>query len=148
MFAFLFLPLQHAEEDKKRKASIDALNAAESIIHDTEKNLEEFKSDLEGDGEAKVREKIKELREYISQDKETIDPEEVRKLSGAVQQESLKAFDVAYKKVSWLTFGARLFFFFFFCRKAGGRKLGESLGKLIFFFLADAHGLLSVFPTK
>lgn len=99
----------NAEADKKRKEGIEAVNAAEGIIHDTEKNLDDFKDDLEEGADKTVREKIAALREYLGTDTDQLDAEEVRKLSSAVQQESLKAFEVAYKKVSgfwcwWLVF--------------------------------------------
>lgn len=89
----------NAEADKKRKENIEAVNSAESVIHDTEKNLDEFKDDLEPEADSKVREKVQALREYLSQEQDQLSSEEIRKLSGEVQQESLKAFDVAYKKV-------------------------------------------------
>ena len=89
----------NAEADKKRKDSIEAINAAESVIHDTEKNLDDFKDDLEADADKVVREKVAALREYLATDADQLDGEQIRKLSGEVQQESLKAFEVAYKKV-------------------------------------------------
>jgi molecular chaperone DnaK len=97
----------NAEADKKRKESIEAINGAESVIHDTEKNLDDFKDDLEPEADSKVREKVKALREYLSKDQDQLDGEEIRKLSGEVQQESLKAFEVAYKKVRGAPSGAK-----------------------------------------
>ena len=37
---------QFAEEDKKKKEAIEAINQGESIIHDTESKMEEFKDQL------------------------------------------------------------------------------------------------------
>ena len=37
---------QYAEEDKKRKETVEAVNHAESIIHDVETKMEEFKDQL------------------------------------------------------------------------------------------------------
>lgn len=37
---------QYAEEDKKRKEVVEAINQGESIIHDTESKMEEFKDQL------------------------------------------------------------------------------------------------------
>eukprot|EP00730_Choanoeca_flexa_P001029 TRINITY_DN10451_c0_g1_i1.p1 TRINITY_DN10451_c0_g1~~TRINITY_DN10451_c0_g1_i1.p1 ORF type:complete len:669 (+),score=260.16 TRINITY_DN10451_c0_g1_i1:94-2100(+) len=86
----------HAEADAKRKEGIEAINAAESIIHDTEKNLTDFADDIEAEDKAKVDEQIEALRKALAADEP--DADEVRRLSGEVQQTSLKAFEVAYKK--------------------------------------------------
>ncbi|EGD79865.1 chaperone DnaK [Salpingoeca rosetta] len=90
----------HAEEDKLRKERIEAVNNAESIIHDTEKNLDEFKDDIEADAADSVRGKITELRDMLSNaaSNTELTAEEIRTKAGEVQQESLKAFEVAYKK--------------------------------------------------
>lgn len=40
---------KYAEEDKKRKESIEAINHAESIVHDIETKMEEFKDQLPAD---------------------------------------------------------------------------------------------------
>ena len=40
---------KYAEEDKKRKDSIEAINHAESIVHDIETKMEEFKDQLPAD---------------------------------------------------------------------------------------------------
>ncbi len=42
----LFQLLQFEEEDNKRKDAIEQRNQAESVIHDTEKNVSEFKDQL------------------------------------------------------------------------------------------------------
>jgi molecular chaperone DnaK len=85
----------NAEEDRQRREKIEVLNNAESIIHDTEKNLTEFKGDIEADAETSVRQQIQELRDMMA-DSEAV-PEAIREKAGEVQQASLKAFEVAYK---------------------------------------------------
>ena len=37
---------QYAEEDKKKREMIEAVNQGESIIHDTESKIDEFKDQL------------------------------------------------------------------------------------------------------
>lgn len=37
---------QYAEEDRKKKEVVEAINQGESIIHDTESKMEEFKDQL------------------------------------------------------------------------------------------------------
>eukprot|EP00043_Microstomoeca_roanoka_P020765 m.253929 g.253929 ORF g.253929 m.253929 type:complete len:661 (+) comp17547_c0_seq1:84-2066(+) len=90
----------HAEGDKVRKERIEAVNNAEAVIHDTEKNLNDFKDDVETESAETVRSKIAELRELLQQatTSEDISPDSIRTKAGEVQQESLKAFEVAYKK--------------------------------------------------
>ena len=36
----------HAEQDKARKERVEAVNQAESIVHDTESKMDEFKEQL------------------------------------------------------------------------------------------------------
>lgn len=40
---------KHAEEDKRKKEAVEAINSAEGIIHDTETKMEEFKDQLPAD---------------------------------------------------------------------------------------------------
>ena len=40
---------KYAEEDKKRKANIEAINHAESVVHDIETKMDEFKDQLPAD---------------------------------------------------------------------------------------------------
>lgn len=40
---------KYAEEDKKRKESIEAINHAEGVVHDIETKMEEFKDQLPAD---------------------------------------------------------------------------------------------------
>lgn len=44
-----------ASEDKKRKETIEARNSAESIIHDVESKMEEFKDQLPKDEVSKQK---------------------------------------------------------------------------------------------
>ncbi|KAJ1670294.1 hypothetical protein EV182_008302, partial [Spiromyces aspiralis] len=92
---------KHAEADKARKEAIEAINAADSIITDTEKNLEEFKDQLDKTEVEKIRAQITELRDTlskISSGEITKTGEEIRKMSGDLQQASLKLFELAYKQ--------------------------------------------------
>ena len=40
---------KYASEDKKRRETVDAVNSAESMIHDIESKMEEFKDQLPQD---------------------------------------------------------------------------------------------------
>lgn len=46
----------------------------------------------------KLREEIAKVREVLA-NKDTVDPEEIRKVTSTLQQSSLKLFEMAYKKV-------------------------------------------------
>lgn len=90
---------QFASEDKVRKERIEAINSAESIVHDTETKMEEFKEQLPKEECDKLREEITKVREMLA-NKDTADPEEVRKVVSTLQQSSLKLFEMAYKKMA------------------------------------------------
>lgn len=110
---------QYAQADKQKKDRIEAINQAESIVHDTEAKMEEFKDQLPKEEVSsdkyqlnqsellnfsiflqcdKLREEIAKVRTFLA-DKDNADPEEVRKTTGNLQQSSLKLFEMAYKKV-------------------------------------------------
>merc|ERR1712080_55725 len=77
----------HAETDKINRERIEAINQAEGILHDTESKMEEMKEQI-----AEVKEKM--------QNKDDMDPEEIKKTVGDLQQSSLKLFEMAYKKMA------------------------------------------------
>merc|ERR1711953_1187393 len=70
----------NAEQDKINRERVEAINQAEGILHDTESKMEE------------VRDKL--------QDKENMDPEDIKKTVSDLQQSSLKLFEMAYKKMA------------------------------------------------
>merc|ERR1712061_198643 len=89
----------HAETDKINRERIEAINQAEGILHDTESKMEEFKDQLPSEDVAKMKEKIQEVRDKL-QDKENMDPEDIKKTVSDLQQSSLKLFEMAYKKMA------------------------------------------------
>ncbi|XP_070509805.1 heat shock 70 kDa protein cognate 5 [Chironomus tepperi] len=90
---------QYAQADKVKKERIEAVNQAESIVHDTEAKMEEYKDQLPKEECDKLREEISKVRTLLA-DKENADPDLVRKETGALQQSSLKLFEMAYKKMA------------------------------------------------
>ncbi|XP_046569985.1 stress-70 protein, mitochondrial-like [Haliotis rubra] len=65
---------QYAEEDKKRKEVVEAVNSADSIIHDTETKMDEYKDQLPADECNQLKEKITKVREVLAdKDNETAD---------------------------------------------------------------------------
>ncbi|XP_013786162.1 stress-70 protein, mitochondrial-like [Limulus polyphemus] len=89
----------YAEQDKKRKEVVEVVNQAEGIIHDTESKMEEFKDQLPADECEKLKEKIAQVRNLLSnKDNETA--EKIKETTQDLQQSSLKLFEVAYKKMA------------------------------------------------
>jgi len=83
----------HEEEDKKRKEETEARNYAESVVYDIEKNLNEFKEHVSTEDAEKLRGEIATLRKTM----EGTDLSKIRDGASALQRESLKAFEAAYK---------------------------------------------------
>jgi molecular chaperone DnaK len=84
----------HEEEDKKRKEETESRNHAESIIYDIEKNLTEFKDYVQQSDADNLREQIAQVRKAM----EGTDVEAIRTAADALQRDSLKAFESAYRQ--------------------------------------------------
>merc|ERR1711990_1373180 len=89
----------HAEADKLNRERVEAINQAEGVLHDTESKMEEFKDQLPSEDAAKMKEQIAEVKQKM-QNKDEMDPEEIKKTVGDLQQSSLKLFEMAYKKMA------------------------------------------------
>merc|ERR1712111_274826 len=89
----------NAEQDKINRERVEAINQAEGILHDTESKMDEFKDQLPSEDIAKMKEKIQEVRDKL-QDKENMDPEDIKKTVSDLQQSSFKLFEMAYKKMA------------------------------------------------
>merc|ERR1712130_755029 len=89
----------NAEQDKINRERVEATNQAEGLLHDTESKMDEFKGQLPSEDVAKMMEKIQEVRDKL-QDKENMDPEDIKKTVSDLQQSSLKLFEMAYKKMA------------------------------------------------
>jgi molecular chaperone DnaK len=83
----------HAEEDKKRKAQVEAKNHAEALIHTTEKALSEHGGKIgEGDRRA-IENAIADLKEALKSD----DAQAITSKSNALAQVSMKLGEAMYK---------------------------------------------------
>ncbi|KXJ28181.1 Stress-70 protein, mitochondrial [Exaiptasia diaphana] len=89
----------HAESDRRKKETTEAVNQAESMIHDTEVKMEEFKDQLPSDETDKLKEEIAKVREVLA-NKENETGETIRQAYSELQQKSLKLFEMAYKKMA------------------------------------------------
>jgi molecular chaperone DnaK len=91
-----------AEKDKQRRELIEEINKAESVLHDTESKMEEFKAQLPQDEYTKLKDGITKIREKLnSLDKENDTVEVIKPLLDEFQKDSLKLFEMAYKKASF-----------------------------------------------
>ncbi|KAI6204837.1 Heat shock protein 70-F [Aphelenchoides besseyi] len=90
---------QFASQDKEKKELIEAINQAESVIHDTQSKLSEYADQVNAEEAKAVNEKIDELKKKL-ENRDELKAEEVREAVGSVQQLSLKLFEAAYKKMA------------------------------------------------
>jgi molecular chaperone DnaK len=83
----------HAEEDKKRKAQVEAKNHAEALLHSTEKALTEHGSKV-GEAERKaIEDAIADLKEAIKGD----DASAIQAKTNTLAQASMKLGEAMYK---------------------------------------------------
>merc|ERR1712212_939586 len=90
---------KYAEEDKKKKEIIEAVNQAEGIIHDTESKMEEYKDQIPSDEYEKLKGKIEETKTMLA-NKDSHEGEEIKTKVSELQQASLKLFEIACKKMA------------------------------------------------
>ena len=84
---------EHADEDKKKRELIDKRNAADSLIHTTEKSLSEYGGALEDADKKAIEDAVADLRGVLdSEDADVIDAK-----TSALQQASLKLGEAMYK---------------------------------------------------
>ncbi len=84
----------HAEEDKKRKAAVEAKNHAEALVHATEKALSEYGSKV-GEAERRAIENaMADLKEALKGD----DASAITEKSNALAQASMKLGEAMYKQ--------------------------------------------------
>ncbi|CAF94902.1 unnamed protein product, partial [Tetraodon nigroviridis] len=89
---------KYAEEDRRRKDRVEAVNMAEGIVHDTETKMEEFKDQLPADECNKLKDEIAKVRDLLT-NKDSETGENIKQAANNLQQASLKLFEMAYKKV-------------------------------------------------
>ena len=84
----------NAESDKTRRETVEAKNQAESLIHATEKSLEEFGDELSVDDRKATEDALGELKTAIESDDKAAIDEKVSTL----QEASMKLGEMAYRK--------------------------------------------------
>ena len=84
----------HAEEDKARKAAVEARNQADSLVHTTEKNLKEHGDKVQADEKANIEAKLADVKAVI----DSGDAEKIKAASDALIQASMKMGEAMYKQ--------------------------------------------------
>ena len=87
---------ENAESDKERKELVEAKNQAESLIHGTEKSIEEHGDKVDGATVEAIELSIKALKETLESD----DPEKIRARCQDVTEASMKLGEAIYKSES------------------------------------------------
>ncbi len=82
----------HAEEDKKKRALIDARNMADSLIYSTEKSVKEFGDKLDDANKSNIEQAIEKLKKSL----EGEDTEEIKRLTEELTQASHKLAEAMY----------------------------------------------------
>jgi molecular chaperone DnaK len=84
---------QFAEDDKKRRASAEAKNNAESLIHSTEKQLSEHGDKVSGDIKAEIEKAIADAKAAV----EGGDADDMQQKTAALTQAAMKLGEAMYK---------------------------------------------------
>lgn len=84
----------NADADKARRATVEATNKAESLIHATEKALEEFGGDVPAEEKGNIDKAMEELKAAL----ETGKAEEIDAKAEALSQAGMKLGELAYRK--------------------------------------------------
>ena len=83
----------HAEEDKKRRETVELKNTAENVLYQTEKNLKEFGDKVSAEVRGNIENAMNSLRDAVKSD----DAERIRKGLENLQQASMKLGEEMYK---------------------------------------------------
>jgi molecular chaperone DnaK len=84
---------QHSAEDQKRRELVEARNHADSLIHATEKSLQEFGDKVGEDERKAIEDDIAALRAVLDGE----DTEEIKNKTNALAQSSMKLGEAMYK---------------------------------------------------
>jgi molecular chaperone DnaK len=86
----------HAEEDKKRKEKVEIRNNADTLVHNTEKTLEELKDKFSEEDKKNIETSLKELKEALTSD----DSQKIKEKTEALTQVLQKASAAVYQKAA------------------------------------------------
>lgn len=86
---------KYAQEDKKRKALIEAKNSAESFVHDTESQLNQYKDQITEENRTKAKEALEKLKATLAD--KNVDAETITASLNETRTAALAVFEAAYK---------------------------------------------------
>ncbi len=92
----------HAEEDKKRRETIDARNALDGLIYSTEKSMKDFGANLSADDTKSINAALEEAKAAVSKD----NAEELKAAAETLTKATHKLSEEMYKKASAANAGA------------------------------------------
>jgi molecular chaperone DnaK len=84
---------QFAEEDKKRKAAAEAKNQAESLIHSTERQLQEHGDKVDASVKSEIETALSEAKAAV----ESGDADQMTQKTNALAQSAMKLGEAMYK---------------------------------------------------
>jgi len=87
---------QHEGEDKKRRAEVDTRNRAEQLVFETEKNLADFKDNLDADTKARIEAAVGRVKEALKGS----NTDEIKAASEDLQKVWHEASSAMYQKAS------------------------------------------------
>ncbi len=86
----------HAEEDRSKRALVEAKNHADSLIYSTEKSIKDLGDKVDGNTKEQINGVIERLRKAM----EGSDAEEIKKITEELTQASHKLAEAMYAKAS------------------------------------------------
>lgn len=86
----------HADEDKKKKALVEARNTADALIYSTEKSIKDLGDKVDSATKSSIDNAVSDLKKAI----EGEDAEEIRRLCEALTQSSHKLAEAMYQQAS------------------------------------------------
>jgi len=87
-----------ADEDKKRKESIEMRNNAETVIYSTEKMLQEYGDKVESETKNKIEEAVKDLKNAVEKDDTDLIKKELERVNKVAQEIGMKMYQEAMKQ--------------------------------------------------
>ncbi len=86
----------HAEEDKKKKALVEARNTADSLVYSTEKSIKDLGEKIDAATKESVESAVADLKKAMEGD----DADEINRLSEALTQASHKLAEAMYQEAA------------------------------------------------
>jgi len=84
----------NADSDKEKRESVEAKNVAESMIHATEKSMEELGAELPDEEKNNVEQALQDLKDVLGSD----NAEDIKAKTESLSEASMKLGEIAYRK--------------------------------------------------